>query len=159
LFRRNREALWAGEWWRMVTPLLVQANGWTQCLVNGVGALVFCPVAEKFYGKKLLALYFVSGVVGEVYGYAWNPNGAGSSVGIAGVIGGLFAYCLLNGRMISRVASVFAICGIWGAIALCFQQDIHGPPILVGALLGAWMTLLWPNNMLNPAGFRSQTSD
>jgi len=40
-FRRNREALLAGEWWRMLTPLFVQASGWKQCCVNGVAAIIF----------------------------------------------------------------------------------------------------------------------
>ena len=56
--RRNREALLAGEWWRMVTPLFVHAYGWWHACVNGVVAIILCPLAERLYGKKLWALYF-----------------------------------------------------------------------------------------------------
>ena len=45
-FRRNREALLAGEWWRMGTPLFVQAGGWKHCAVNGVTAIIFCSLAD-----------------------------------------------------------------------------------------------------------------
>ena len=136
-FRRNREALLAGEWWRMVTPLFVQAYGWVQACINGVAAVVFCPLAERLYGKKLLALYFIPGVLGQIFGYLWSPNTAGSSLGIAGVIGGLFAFALFHRHELSRSAQFFAICGIAGAVVLCLCRDIHGPPTILGVLLAS----------------------
>jgi len=148
--RRNREALMAGEWWRMVTPLFVQAAGWKQCFFNGVGALVFCPLAERLYGKRLLALYFVSGVLGEVFAYKWSPYGAGSSLGIAGVMGGLFAFTLLHRQKIPKFVSIFGIYGLIGAGVLCVCQDNHGPPVVIGALLASLMTILWPDTALKP---------
>jgi len=147
-FRRNREALLAGEWWRMVTPLFVQALGWPQACINGVAAVILCPLAERLYGKRLLALFFIPGVLGEIFGYLWNPNFAGSSLGIAGVIGGLFAFTFLYRQEISRPARIFAIFGIAGAVALCFDRDTHGPPVLIGVLLASIMTILWPNTAL-----------
>ncbi|MEP6637448.1 MAG: rhomboid family intramembrane serine protease [Acidobacteriota bacterium] len=153
-FRRNREALLAGEWWRMVTPLFVQALGWPQACINGVAAVILCPLAERLYGKRLLALYFIPGVLGEIFGYLWNPNFAGSSLGIAGVMGGLFAFTFFHRQEISRSARVFAISGIAGAVALCFGQDTHGPPILIGVLLASIMTV-WPNQAMQRTPGRS----
>jgi rhomboid protease GluP len=147
-FRRNREALLAGEWWRMVTPLFVQAHGWWQCCLNGVGAIFLCPLAERFYGKRLLALYFVPGILGEIFGYLWSPNGAGSSLGLAGVIGSLFTFAFLHHQEISKAAPIFVIFGIAGAVALCFSRDTHGPPMLIGVLSASMMTMLWPNKSL-----------
>ena len=144
-FRRNREALLSGEWWRMVTPLFVQAYGWWHACINGVAAVVFCPVAERLYGKRLLALYFVPGVLGQIFGYLWSPNSAGSSLGIAGVTGGLFAFTLLHRQELPRPALLFAICGIAGAVVLCLWRDIHGPPTVLGILLASVMTILWPS--------------
>jgi membrane associated rhomboid family serine protease len=135
--RRDREALLAGEWWRMVTPLFVHAYGWWHACVNGVAALVFCPLAERLYGKKLLALYFVPGVLGQIFGYLWSPYTAGSSLGLAGVTGGLFVFAIFHRRELSRSAQLFAICGIAGAVALCLCRDIHGPPTILGALLAS----------------------
>jgi rhomboid protease GluP len=148
--RRNREALLAGEWWRMVTPLFVQANDWKHCVVNGIAAIVFCPLAERLYGKGLLALYFVPGVLGEIFGYAWRPHGAGSSLGIAGVIGSLFTFTFLHRQEIPGGARVLAMGGFAGAMALCIYSDTHGPPILIGGLLAIVTTFLWPNNALEP---------
>ncbi len=147
-FRRNREALWAGEWWRMLTPLFVQAAGWKQCCVNGVAAAVFCPLAEKLYGNRLFALYFIPGVPGEIFAYAWSPNGAGSSLGIAGVVGSLFAYTYLHRQGIPAFVHILAIFGFAGAVALSFCRDNHGPPMLIGVLLAGLMTILRPNKTM-----------
>src|ERR1041384_1283909 len=50
-FRRNREALLAGEWWRMVTPLFVQAAGKPHAFVNGVAVGFFLIWRESCGGK------------------------------------------------------------------------------------------------------------
>jgi membrane associated rhomboid family serine protease len=138
-FRRNPAALRAGEWWRVVTPLFVQAEGWIQAGINGVGALIFLPLGEKLYGKRFLVLYFVSGLVGEIAGYFWNPDGAGSSVGIAGVIGALFVFAYVHQKEVRGPMRVLALAGLCGAALLIFSPDLHGPPILAGALLGSLM--------------------
>ena len=140
-FRRNLEALLAGEWWRMVTPLFVQAAGWPQAFINGVFMIILCPIAEKLYRKRLLALYFIPGVLGEIFGYLWWPNFAGSSLGIAGVMGSLFAFTFFHRREMSKPALAFAIVGIAGAVALCSVRDTHGPPILIGFLLARLMMM------------------
>lgn len=144
--RRNREALAAGEWWRMVTPLFVQAYGWWHACVNGVAAIIFCPLAEGLFGKRLWALYFIPGVVGQIFGYLWSPNTAGSSLGIAGVMGGLFSFVVLHRRELSGSAQLFAMCGIASAVVLCFSRDIHGPPTVLGILLVGTMTVLGKRN-------------
>jgi membrane associated rhomboid family serine protease len=137
--RRDPEGLRTGEWWRMVTPLFVQAEGWPQCLANGIAALLFCPLGEKLYGKRMLALYFIAGVTGEIVGYIQNSHGAGSSVGICGVMGGLFGFaCARRGEGFGHLI-VPAIVGLCGAIILSLCGDRHGPPILVGAVLAGMM--------------------
>jgi rhomboid protease GluP len=139
-FRRNREALLAGEWWRMVTPLFVQAMGWPQAFINGIFLIVLCPLVETLYGKRLLALYFIPGILGEIFGYLWRPDFAGSSLGIAGLIGGIFIFTFLHRREISKLALGCAIAGMAGAVALCLVRDTHGPPVLIGVLLaGAFL--------------------
>jgi membrane associated rhomboid family serine protease len=138
-FRRNLDAMQAGEWWRMVTPLFVQAYGWGQCCFNGVTAIFFLPLAEKFYGKKLLVLYFVSGIVGEIFNYTWNPTGAGSSLGIYGVMGALFVFTCRHRQEISRSTVIFAASGLCAALVSSLCHDGHGPSMLTGALLASMM--------------------
>jgi len=140
--RRNREALLAGEWWRIMTPLFVHAYGWWHACVNCVMAIIFCPLAERLYGKKLWALYFIPGVVGEIFGYFWEPDNAGASLGITGVMGGLFAFVFLHRREFSGATQLFAMCGTAGAVMLCFWRDIHGPPTVLGILLAGIMMIL-----------------
>lgn len=137
--RRNGPALRSGEWWRMVTPLFVQADGWVQCVVNGIGALMFLPLGEKLYGKKMLALYFVPGVVGEIVAYTRHSHGAGSSLGICGVIGGIFAFAWIYRAEQPRFTVALAVVGLCAAVVLSFLPDFHGPPILAGALLAGAM--------------------
>ncbi len=141
-FRRNSHALWAGEWWRLVTPLFVQSAGWGQCVYNGLAALFLLPLAEKFYGKRLLALYFVSGIIGsEVFFYTLEPssNGGGSSVAIYGVMGGLFIYAFRHRQEFSRSTIGFVICGLCPSVFLGFRHDFHGAGMLIGALLARMM--------------------
>ncbi len=151
-FRRNPRALLAGEWWRMVTPLFVQSLGWPHACVNGVGAVSLCPLAERFYGKRILALYFVPGILGEIFAYQWNPDGAGSSLGLAGLWGGLFGFTFFHRSEISKSALMFSIVGIAGAVVMCFNQDVHGPPTLIGFLLASLMMILCPSAALEPVG-------
>jgi len=150
--RRNREALLAGEWWRMVTPLFVQwAGGW-QAFANGLWAVSVCPLAERFYGKRILALFFVPGILGQIFAYHWFLGGAGSSLGLAGVMGGLFAFTFSNRSEISESARMFSVLGIAGAVVMSFNHDTHGPPMLIGFLLASMMTKLWPNMQVASAG-------
>ncbi|MGH7971754.1 MAG: rhomboid family intramembrane serine protease, partial [Limisphaerales bacterium] len=135
----------ADEWWRMVTPLFVQSNGLRGCVGNGVAALIFLPLAERLYGGKLWVLYFVPGVIGEVISYAWGLGGAGSSLGIAGIIGSLFGFTFSHRRELPGVACVAAIFGFTAAVVLCLCEGNHGPPMLLGLLLASLMTKLWPD--------------
>jgi len=74
---------------------------------------------------------------------------AGASLGIAGVMGGLFAFTFLHQQEISKPARIFVISGIAGAIFLCFIRDTHGPPVLIGILLAGIMTILWPTKVMS----------
>jgi rhomboid protease GluP len=133
---RTPAAISNHEWWRFVTPLLVHAEGWKQVAFNFPAILVVGTLAERIIGsKRLVFVYVVSGIVGEIAGLAWKPFGAGASVAGAGVLGAL-AICLL--MKIKTVPAVFgAIAILGGAAILTVLHDLHGPPILAGAALTA----------------------
>jgi hypothetical protein len=81
-------ALAAGQWWRLVTALFVQYDPWWQivivfALIAGIGA-----IAERLFGPgRWLLLYVGCGVVGQAFGFRWQPYDAGASVAGAGLLG------------------------------------------------------------------------
>ena len=76
--------------------------------------------------------YFFSAIVGEIAGYAWKPNSAGSSVGVSGLLGAVGALLLVSRAPQARVGA-FVI--LLGAATLAWFRDLHGPPILFGFAL------------------------
>jgi membrane associated rhomboid family serine protease len=138
-FRRNPEALRAGEWWRIVTPLFVQPNGWLQCVFNGMFMLAFLPLAEKLYGNGLLALYFIPGVAVQAIMHAWNPEGGGSSSAIFGVMGGLLVYACRQRKELPPQYFPIAISGVCAAGVLSLAGDGHGPSLLIGSLVATML--------------------
>jgi membrane associated rhomboid family serine protease len=138
---RNKEALLSGEWWRLITPLFVQPYGLWQCFFNGCFMIVFLPIAEKLYGKKILLLYFIAGLVGQLFNYLWDRGGGGSSTAIYGVMGSLLIYMYCYRKEFPWPYFALSIAGICGAIVLFFVKDGHAPGLLTGALLGALLII------------------
>lgn len=136
--QRDVEALQAGEWWRLITPLLVQPQGVVQFVFNMMFMVVMLPMAERLYGARLWLLYFVPGLVGQLANYAWLPNGGGgSSTAAFGVMGSLLVYVLWSRKTAPKQYPVFASLGILGAVLMIFTHDGHGPGLLTGAALAA----------------------
>ena len=137
--RRNPEALSAGQWWRVLSPIFVQAEGWPQIAFNFTSIPIVGVIVERIFGsRRWLLLYFLPGLVGEAAGYAWKPYGAGSSVGGAGLLGALCAALLMK-RGLPVQARLGAAGVLAGAVVLTALRDLHGPPILAGACLGAFI--------------------
>jgi len=132
---RAPTALAQHEWWRLITPLFVHADGWRQIAFNFPAILIVGILAERVWGKwRWLGIYFLCGIVGEMAGYAWKPHGAGASVAGAGLLGSLAAWLLWKrGAAPARIGGAVILLG---AAVLTLFRDLHGPPILAGALLG-----------------------
>ena len=144
---RNKEALLSGEAWRLVTPLFIQPHGIWQCAFNGIFFFCFLPIAEHFYNRALLIIYFVAGVGGQLANYYWERGGGGSSTAIYGVMGSLYIYVLMNSRAFPKGYIFLPAAGFSGAIILCFFQDGHAPALLIG---GAVALALLGKNALTP---------
>jgi rhomboid protease GluP len=136
-------ALAAGQWWRLVTPLLVQYDAVWQIVVvlaciAGVGV-----VAERIFGRaRWLLLYLVCGVVGQAFGFRWEPPDAGASVAGAGLLGAVCAWLLSPDGPPQPQVRVWGVLWPLAGIALTVKGDQHGPPLLVGFALGALLLLL-----------------
>ncbi len=139
--RRNPAALAAGEWWRMVTPLFVHADGWVQILVNLVGIAVIGPLVERLFGSwRWLALYFITGVIAEAISYAWEPYGAGASIALCGLIGGLLVWLFKNDQPVRTFASLYVVY----LIAFLVGYAIGGflVAVILGGLVGGLFSFL-----------------
>lgn len=140
--RRDPGALADGELWRLLSPVLVQgdivrADGWWRAFAVLVLVAMILIVAERAIGTgKSLALYGVGALVGHAVGELWQPYGAGCSVAGCGVLGGLAAWLL---RATPPGVKIGASVWLVFAVIATVLEDIHGPPLLAGALVGAWL--------------------
>jgi len=147
--RRDPAALSAGEWWRVVTPLVVQDGGLTGTVFNLASLAIVGTVAERLLGSgRWLVQYAVGGLAGEAAGYAWTPHGAGNSVAVCGLAGGLLALMLALGRRTPRVVVpvavwytfaivVDAVATAVGAAAAAPHRDRGAERVLAVACLAA----------------------
>jgi rhomboid protease GluP len=136
LLRRDLPALEAGELWRVATPLLVQPDPWPATLSVWIALCVFGTAAEQIFGMAgWLALYAAGAAAGEIAGYLWQPTGAGGSVAVAGLLGGLVAWFL--SRPTPWFAKIGVVILIGAALADTRVKDIHGLPLLAGMGIGA----------------------
>ena len=90
LLVRDRPQLLAGQWWRAVSPILVQPDGWGQLAFNLVGiVLVGTAVQRRVGAMSWLSAYLVGGVASVAIYSAWHPTdtGGGSSAAVAALIG------------------------------------------------------------------------
>ncbi len=139
LLERRPGTLAAHEYWRLITPIFLHAEGWRQIVFDFSALLIIGAIVERIFGgRRWLVLYFAAGVAGELAGLAWKPQGAGSSVAICGLLGALGAWLLRNPRpMQSRFGGIVILVG---AVILTALRDLHGPPLLVGIVIG-WAML------------------
>jgi rhomboid protease GluP len=134
---RRPQAL-AGQWWRLVTPVFVERGGWAEITFNLVSLAVVGVLTERVYGSgRWVLFYLAGGLTGEAIGLAWRPIGAGSSVGVCGLLGAWAAWALRQSGAYAAVGlAVFA-----GALILAVRHNLHGPPVLVCAVLAALLGL------------------
>lgn len=117
ILHRDPAGLASGEWWRIISPLLVHADGWGQYIFNIACIIIIGIEVERLYGKaNFLFLYLVGGLIGEIAGYAWEPYGAGASVGFCGLLGGLYIILLISRKKVSNplfpVLSLYIVVGL-----------------------------------------------
>ncbi|NUW29851.1 rhomboid family intramembrane serine protease [Nonomuraea sp. SMC257] len=126
-----------GEGWRLITPILVNPEGWHQVVFNGVMLLLVGVIAERTFGRaRWAALYLAGGLAGNAFSYVMSDYGAGSSVAVAGLAGGLAAWVLSGRAGLPVPPRIAAGALLAGGAALAALGDNHGAPLLVGALLG-----------------------
>lgn len=136
--RRQPTAIAGHEYWRLFTALFVHADGLKQIAFNFSAIAIVGFFAERIYGSaRWLLLYFIPGVATEILALWWEPYGGGASIAGAGLLGALAIWFLLkNKRPQGWVGALFILVG---AVVLTYFRNIHGPPILMGAVMAAVM--------------------
>ncbi len=92
LLTRNLAQLRAGQWWRAITPILVQPDGWGQLVFNLLGIIVVGAALEHHTNRTVWSLtYLLAGIAGIAAISGWHPgeHGGGSSDAVAALIGAL----------------------------------------------------------------------
>ncbi|GAA1310543.1 hypothetical protein Psi02_39500 [Planotetraspora silvatica] len=89
-FSRDPSKIASGEWWRLGTSLVFQDGGVIGTLFNLAGLAVLGVLAERALGPaRMLALYLAGAVAGQAAGLWFGTTGAGNSIAVCGLAGGL----------------------------------------------------------------------
>jgi rhomboid protease GluP len=137
--QRSPAALGAGQVWRLITPLFVERGGWKEIAFNLASVIAVGIPAERLWGARRWVIFYLSGgVMGETCGLAWRPIGAGSSVAVCGLLGACALWAL--SRRTSWLAVMAGMLTIVTGVVLTFMHDLHGPSLLVGALVAGVAT-------------------
>lgn len=137
LLRRDGPALAQGEWWRTLSPLLVQDGGWAGGAANIAALLVIGVLVESLLSRpQWLAGYIGAGVVSEAAAYtAFRHQGfAGNSVAVFGLVGMASVVVLIHGAGAPRIMAAVSIAA---GLALLLVGDLHGVGMTAGSALGA----------------------
>jgi membrane associated rhomboid family serine protease/Flp pilus assembly protein TadD len=83
----------AGEYWRLITPMFLHLN-FVHLAINTYALLLLGGFIEQLYGhRRLLILYVMSGLCGNVASYLMNPQPSlGASTAIAGLFGAVMVF-------------------------------------------------------------------
>jgi len=141
--RRDPDALASGEWWRTLSPLLVQDPSWQSWITVPGIAVLGVPVERIFGARAMLALYLVPAAVGELAGYLWQPHGAGNSIADLGLAGGLLAWLFMEAGERGWPRPLLKRLRLWGGAVLAGAvvdtalRDVHGLPTLTATALAA----------------------
>lgn len=149
ILRRNPESLLSGQWWRIITPLLVHADGWMQFVINIIGIVSFGFIGEQLLGSyKLLFVYLVGGLIGEITGYiGWDPFGAGASVGWCGILGGIiFLLFKYKNIIIPKIVYIMALYYVAGLIINAIKNYAVGTIFFIIVIILQAFTLRQKNN-------------
>jgi len=88
----------AGQYWRLVTAMFLHI-GLAHLVFNMYALFILGRDIEGFYGSwRFAAIYFISGIAGNVAYYAAGPNAvsAGASGAVFGLIGAEIAFLISN---------------------------------------------------------------
>lgn len=133
-----------GEWWRVVTSVLVQDGGFVGTALNLVVLAVVAVVADRVWGTSRMFVVFGCGqlIFGLLTTFVDPSVGAGNSgatFALAASMAGLMSVVGPRRRDVILIAIVVA-CGV----VLIALRDAHAEAFLFGAVIGAVLGVVWP---------------
>jgi rhomboid protease GluP len=143
-----KDAVAAGEWWRLVTVTLVH-GGLLHLAFNMYALWIVGPIIESLYGvPRFLGIYLLTAAAGSAASYVFTD--APVAVGASGAVFGLFGTLLVADRvhkpMLTRSARNLTMqIGMLIAINLVLGFSIPGidnAAHIGGLLAGAWLGFL-----------------
>lgn len=153
LYRDPSRITDGGQWWRLLTAVVVQDGGTVGTVANLVFLGMVVSVAFPLWGSIRAVLLFVGGAVlfNLLATFVWDAPGAGNSAAtffLAAATVALVAY-----RRRSQLALMCAAVELTLGVALAVSGDAHGVVVIAGLIVGALMAALWPprTNSLKPA--------
>ena len=154
LLELNKRGLANGEWWRLLSPVLVHA-GLLHLAFNMYFLYLVGPLVEQLYGSaRFLLLYLLTAATASLASYLLG--GPGASVGASGALFGLCGVLLvgrvlhrpaLQGQqraMMSQIGGLVVINLVLGFGLNTFGGNIDNFAHLGGLAGGLWLGLLIP---------------
>ncbi|QQK75209.1 rhomboid family intramembrane serine protease [Salicibibacter cibarius] len=143
-------AIFAGEWWRLFTPIFLHL-GLQHVLFNSFALFLFGPALEQMLGKvKFIAFYFLTGVTANVATLLLEDlsyRHVGASGAIYGLLG-LYVYMMLFRKELIDPQSrqIVTIILFIGIIMTFLMPGINILAHLIGALSGVAFASLFLKN-------------
>lgn len=143
--RRDPAALGMGEWWRVISPLVVNdGNPFLHWLYVSVGIALVGVVVEQQWGHLCWLVLAVAGAfAGTFAGYLWDPYGAGGSIVLCGLVGGL-ALWQLRQQQLHLLSSIYAV-GLVVALAVPLLAGLVTTDSIVQIIVAAaagWLSIM-----------------
>lgn len=144
---KQNDAIDAGQWWRLLTPMVLHGN-LTHLLFNSWALYALGTEAERMYGTlRFLAIYLLSGLAGSIASYVFNPDvlSVGASGAIFGLLGALAAFAFTartfvgweaSKMQLGQIATLAAINLVFGFVVPNIDNSAHIGGLIVGGISG-----------------------
>ena len=154
------------QYWRLITAIFIHI-GIIHLLLNNYALWIIGQEIERIYGSaRFVVLYLVTGVIGSVGSYAFNPQA--TSAGASGAIFGLFGVMAtfafkyrkeipqrLSREIRRRVLPVIAINLVFGFSVRIVDNAAHVGGLLAGIALALAVPYMRPTERITPLLWRA----
>ncbi|MBV9788360.1 MAG: rhomboid family intramembrane serine protease [Chloroflexi bacterium] len=144
---KENQAIDAGQWWRLLTPMVLHGN-LTHLLFNSWALYALGTEAERVYGTlRFLAIYLLSGLAGSIASYVFNPDvlSVGASGAIFGLLGALAAFAFTarsfvgweaSKMQLGQMATLAVINLAFGFVVPNIDNSAHIGGLIIGGISG-----------------------